>query len=97
MKLSVDITDSSCDLDSLSRSKLFSSYSAGNSFLFFKRVWNVRLSDRCCFIVNFLAWEKPMQLFSIFLFYSVKISVFDMINLKYITVYMDGNIYVNQF
>ena len=33
---------------------------------------------------SFLALKKPMQLFSIFLFYHIKISI--LINLKYITV-----------
>ena len=50
IKLSADISDSSFALDSLSKAKLFPNFSACNSFLFFKRFWNVRLSDRCHFI-----------------------------------------------
>ena len=50
IKLSADISDSSFLLDSLSKAKIFPNFSAGNSFLFFKRFWNVRLSDRCHFI-----------------------------------------------
>ena len=33
-------------------------------------------SDRCHFIVSFPAWTKPIQIFSNFLFYSVKLCVF---------------------
>ena len=77
IKLSADISDSSFVLDSLSKAKTFPNFSASNSFLIFKRFWNVRLSDRCHFIVSFLVWKKPVQLFSIFLFYSIKVSVFE--------------------
>ena len=76
IKLPADISDSSFILDSLSKAKIFSNFSAGNSFLFFKRCWNVRLSNRCHFAVSFLAWKMPIQLFSIFLFYNIKRSVF---------------------
>ena len=55
IKLSADISDSSFALDSLSKAKLFPNFSACNSFLFFKRFSNVRLSDRCHFILSFLA------------------------------------------
>ena len=50
IKLSANISDNSFLLDSLSKAKIFPNFSAGNSFLFFKRFWNVRLSDRCHFI-----------------------------------------------
>ena len=82
IKLSTDISDSNFVLDSFSKTKTFLNFSAGNSFLFFKRFWNARLSKRCHFIVSFFAW-KPIQLFSGFLFYSIKMLL---INHKYITV-----------
>ena len=76
IKLPADITsDSSFVLDSLSKAKMFPNVSAANSFLFFERVWNVRRSDRCYFIVNIPVWLKLIQLFSICLFYSIKVSV----------------------
>ena len=77
IKLSANISDSSFVLDSLLKAKISPDFSAGNSFLFFKRYWNLSLSDRCHFVVSLPAWKKPKQLFSIFLFYSIKISVFD--------------------
>ena len=49
-------------LDSLWKAKLFSNFSTGNGSLFFKRLWNVKLSDRCHFIVTvFLALKEPLQ------------------------------------
>ena len=45
IKLSSDISDSSFVLDSLSKAELFPNFTAGDGFLFFKRFWNVRLSD----------------------------------------------------
>ena len=74
IKLSADISDSSFVLDSLLKTKIFSNFSAGNRFLFFKRVWNLRLSYRCHFIISLLAWKKLIQLFSIFPFHSIEIS-----------------------
>ena len=50
IKLCADISDSSFVLDSLSKAELFPNFSTGNSFLFFKRFWNVRLSGRYHFI-----------------------------------------------
>ena len=56
MKLSADISDSSFLLGSLSKGKMFSNFSAGSSFLScISFLSNVRLSDRCHFIVSFLA------------------------------------------
>ena len=72
IKLSADISHNSFVLGSLLKTNIFPKFLAGNSFLFFKRLWNIRLSDRCHFFVNFLAWKKPLQLFSIFLFYCIK-------------------------
>ena len=51
IKLSSDIGDSSFLLDSLSKAKIFSNFSVGNSFLFLNWFWNVTYSDRCHFIV----------------------------------------------
>ena len=77
IKLSPDISYSSFVLDSLSKAKIFRNFAASNTFLLFKRFWNVRLSDRCHFIASFLAWKKRIQLFLIFPFYIIKINVFD--------------------
>ena len=72
---SADISYTSFLSDSLSKAKIFPSFpsfSAGNSFLFFNRFWNVRFSDK------FLDWKKPIELFFIFIFYHIKISPFYM-------------------
>ena len=79
IKLSVDISDISFLLDSFSKAKIFPNFSTSSlagSFSF-KRFWNVRLSHRCYFIVTILSWKMSIHLFSIFLSYSIKISVFD--------------------
>ena len=78
IKLSADISHSSFLLDSLSKAKIFPNFSAGNSFLFINRFWNVIVSDKRHFIVKvFFLKKEPIELFSIFLFYHIKIIVFD--------------------
>ena len=68
IKLSVDMSDSSFFLDSLSKAKLFPIFSAGNSFLFFSRFWNVRFSGRCHFIVTVFVLEMKKANTAIFNF-----------------------------
>ena len=58
IKLFADISDSSFFLDSLSKAEIFPKFSSGNSFLFFKRFWNVRFCDRSHFILTLFLHEK---------------------------------------
>ena len=91
IKLSADtISDSSFHLDSVKSQDI----SAVDSFLFLKRLWNVRLLTDVTLLCS-PACKKPIQLFSIqlFPFYSIKISAFD--KSKLCNCYMA--IYVDQF
>ena len=71
------IFDSSFLLHSFSKAKIFLNFSTGKSLLFFNRL-KCKIFRHMPFYCNsFLAGKKSKQLFSIFLFYHIKISVFD--------------------
>ena len=75
IKLSADISGSSFVLDPLWKAEIFPIFSAGNSFISFKRFWNVKFSDRCYFISYYkFSCLKKANINIIFqiLFYSIK-------------------------
>ena len=75
-KLSPDTSDSSYVLDSLLKAKIFPCFSAGNSFLFFSRFWNVKLSNESHFIscCKFSCLKKANTIiFNFFVLYTVTV------------------------